>query len=853
MTSNELKRLSKLENKINKIATDMGFDYLPIEYDIVPNEKMFEILAYGAPTQISNWKFGRNYERQRTIFENVSTHLPYECIIFENPCRAYLMNSNPFAVQALVMAHCVGHSIFFKNNKMFSKSRIDMGGMLAEANHRFIEYEKRYGIDDVERTIDAGHALQMHSSPFDTETENDKKKRLYKSLKKQHEKTNLKFNDLTLNNKNDEEIIINYNRFLERSLNLKTPVEPTEDLLRYIIDNSSSLEDWQKDILEIIRYEGQYYWPIIRTKNMNEGFACIVGNSLVHTENGFVPIERAIEFCDSVVGIDKSFTNIESRMVLPNQPTLKIRTNIGTVLEGALDHRIMTPNGDKMLKDIIIGDNISTTVGTNLWPKDTIKIDIDSCYEHLKYSKSIDVIIPNEINEDIAYLMGVITSEGHYLGRGFGITNNDIDILETCVNIIDTYFNKKVNIVERDRLGTFDIVVHSTAIMDFLFQAGMFKGKSNEKNIPWSILQSPKSVVSAFIAGLFDGDGCVYYDGKYTRQLIMTSKSISLIDQYITLLLNYGIIGSFKKNKKEGYDDCYQHCISSSKCIKIFNDNIQMKSVKKQKLIKECLSNIKWSYDIPNIATIISIENSNNILYDWSIPNGNHYEAQGFINHNCMIHEKVLAQLFHEGDLTPDEHGQYNHSNALVKAQSRLSMNPYLVGSKIWSSIEDRWDKGQHGDDWEQCKIQKVKDNWDTKEMKGLDKIKDVLPTYTDWMFFQDFLTTKTIDDLDLYIYLEKKYADGTIDYVRSEHTPEQVRQIIINSFTNSGIPKIEIIDGNFEGAGHLLLNHVYQGSSLDREYCEQTLKHMAYLWGRDIYLKTENKKGELLVKVTKI
>lgn len=853
MEKNDIKRLIKLEDKINRIVTDMGFDFIPIEWDIVPEEKMWEILAYRGPTQISNWKFGRNYERQRTIFENVSNHLPYECVIFGDPCRAYLMKSNPFAIQALVMAHVVGHSAFFKTNKLFNKARIDMGTMLSEANHRVAEYEKLYGIDDVERTIDAGHSIQMHSSPFESETEDEKRIRVYNQLKEQHKPHKSEFSDMINGNANEKTDVEHYNRQLWRQVKMMTPVEPTEDLLRYIIDNSSVLEDWQKDILEVLRYEGQYYWPIIRTKFMNEGFACITGNSLVHTENGFVPIYQAIEFCSKTIDLNKNLTDIETRMILPKKETLKISTNIGTILEGALDHRIMTPTGDVMLKDLSIGDTISTTIGTDIWPSDKIKIDVDTCYEHLKFSKSIDVTIPSEINEDIAYLMGVITSEGHYLGRGFGITNNDTDLLSTCINIIKKYFNKDIKMIERERGGTFDITVHSTAIMDFLSQAGMFKEKSNLKNIPWSILQSPKSVVSSFIAGLFDGDGCVYYNGKYQRQLIMTSKSSSLIEQYIILLLNYGIIGSFRKNKKEGYDDCYQHCISSSKCIKIFEENIPLKSTKKQTMIKECLNNVKWSYDIPSTATITSIEKGSDVLYDWSIPNGNHYEAQGFINHNCMIHEKVLSQLFHEGDLTPDEHGQYNHSNALVKAQSRLSMNPYLVGSKIWTSIEDRWNKGQYGAKWSECSLVKEKENWDTKEMAGLDKIKDVLPTYTDWMFFQDFLTNDMIDDLDLYIYVLSKNMDGSTDYVRTDHPIDQVRQIIINSFANNGIPKIEVVDGNFgDGAGHLLLNHRYSGAPLDRQYTEETLKHISYLWGRNVYLKTIIKDKETIFKISK-
>jgi len=227
------------------------------------------------------------------------------------------------------------------------------------------------------------------------------------------------------------------------------------------------------------------------------------------------------------------------------------------------------------------------------------------------------------------------------------------------------------------------------------------------------------------------------------------------------------------------------------------------------------------------------------------------YMNEGFA---CLIHQKVMDQLFHEGDLTPDEHGQYNYSNSLVKAQTRMSMNPYLIGSHIWEKIEDRWNKGQHGYEWNECTDFKKKEAWDTKEMIGLEKIKDVLPTYTDWMFFQDFLTTEMIEELDLFIYIEQEYPDGTIDYIRTNHTADEVRQIIISSFSNSGIPKIDVVDGNAGGgAGHLFLNHNYAGAPLDKQYCEETMKHICHLWGRDVYLKTYVNDKEVLAHVNKV
>lgn len=279
--SNDLKRMIKIEDRMLQIATeDLKLDLTDIEFDIIPPQKMLEIMSYRVPTNVSNWKYGRDYERLRTIHENIDAGLPYEVVINSDPARAYLMKSNPFAVQILVMAHVIGHVAFFTMNRHFKNSRQDILEYLGEASKRINKYERLYGIDEVESIIDAGHALQLHSSPFDTETENEKRKRIFKQQKQQiHKKGSSEFTDLSgIGIKMDEvegDIEL-FNQKLWRALLLKTPAEPTEDILRYIIDNSSIMEDWQKDILEVLRVEGQYYWPTIKTKNMNEGFATYI-------------------------------------------------------------------------------------------------------------------------------------------------------------------------------------------------------------------------------------------------------------------------------------------------------------------------------------------------------------------------------------------------------------------------------------------------------------------------------------------------------------------------------------------------------------------------------------------------
>ena len=197
MLSSDLRRLIKIEERIGQLATEKyGLKVRPIEFDVIPPQKMLEIMAYKIPTNISNWKFGRDYERIRTIHDNLDPGLPYEVVINSDPPRAYIMNTNVFAVQALVIAHVYGHEDFFSRNKWFSEGRRDIMNFMHELNQRLLKYERRYGVDIVEMTVDAGHALQLHSSPFDNETEDQKRNRIFEQMKLKARPIDSEFNDI---------------------------------------------------------------------------------------------------------------------------------------------------------------------------------------------------------------------------------------------------------------------------------------------------------------------------------------------------------------------------------------------------------------------------------------------------------------------------------------------------------------------------------------------------------------------------------------------------------------------------------------------------------------------------------
>ncbi len=203
-------------------------------------------------------------------------------------------------------------------------------------------------------------------------------------------------------------------------------------------------------------------------------------------------------------------------------------------------------------------------------------------------------------------------------------------------------------------------------------------------------------------------------------------------------------------------------------------------------------------------------------------------------------HEKIMSRLFAIGFLSSDEHGYYNLYNARVKAHSPRSINPYLLGSALFRNIEMRWNTGRFGPRYESCVDDDEKRNWDLHLDKGTEKIMEVRRTHIDWFFIDEFLNREVVEELELYLYQE---SDGGshIELKVEETGWEAIKQLMVQSLMNWGIPRILVVDGNFRNSSRLYLKHEFEGMPLDEEYCRKTLEHLYFLWGRPVYLETIN------------
>ncbi|MCK4258155.1 MAG: SpoVR family protein [Halanaerobiales bacterium] len=268
-----ISELIEWNQRIEDIAKEVGLDYFPQEFEICSYEDMICYEAYaGMPSYYPHWSFGKAYERIKTFYRYNLTGLSYEMVINSNPCIAYLMKDNSLLLQILTIAHVYGHNDFFKNNRLFKEgTRADYTVEMFK-NHadRIRSYIKDPGIgyEKVERILNTAHALKFQTSRVIGEKKLTRKEQ----IKRIQDKYQPKPKEFWLLDEKKEEEFPDLTRI---------PLEPEEDFLNFFIEYGD-LEDWEKDILEIVATEARYFIPQIETKIMNEGWASFWHYQILH-------------------------------------------------------------------------------------------------------------------------------------------------------------------------------------------------------------------------------------------------------------------------------------------------------------------------------------------------------------------------------------------------------------------------------------------------------------------------------------------------------------------------------------------------------------------------------------------
>ncbi|WP_051533891.1 SpoVR family protein [Desulfitibacter alkalitolerans] len=228
-----MKSLYKRIEKIEVLARESGLDFYPIQFELCPAHVIHSVGAYGIPTRFNHWSFGKDFYKIR-IEHELNLHKIYELVINSNPCQAFLLENISLVEQTIIAAHVFAHSDFFKNNAFTLNTDKDILNTMEKHKDKICRYEESFGSTQVEKVLDAAMAIKTHGGAGET------------------------------------------------------------DIISYICSHSHILDDWQKDILMMLKREMAYFVPLRETRIINEGWATFWHSKIMRMLN--LSAEEFIEF-----------------------------------------------------------------------------------------------------------------------------------------------------------------------------------------------------------------------------------------------------------------------------------------------------------------------------------------------------------------------------------------------------------------------------------------------------------------------------------------------------------------------------------------------------------------------------
>ncbi len=267
--------LARAQEKIEKIALEFGLTFFRTVFEMVNYEQMNALAAYGGfPTRYPHYRFGMEYQQLSKSYE-YGLHKIYEMVINKDPNYAYLLEGNSMLDQKLVMAHVYGHADFFKNNMYFAHTNRKMIDEMANHATRVRRYHERFGMDAVERFIDACLTIEELIDPSVVFVDSNKER----PPEVEEPVDEARVGRMPAKSYMDR--YVNPPGFLEEQRERlakekndakRIPPRPDRDVLGFIMQHAP-LENWERDVVGIIREESYYFLPQRQSKVMNEGWA----------------------------------------------------------------------------------------------------------------------------------------------------------------------------------------------------------------------------------------------------------------------------------------------------------------------------------------------------------------------------------------------------------------------------------------------------------------------------------------------------------------------------------------------------------------------------------------------------
>ena len=317
------------------------------------------------------------------------------------------------------------------------------------------------------------------------------------------------------------------------------------------------------------------------------------------------------------------------------------------------------------------------------------------------------------------------------------------------------------------------------------------------------------------------------------------------IDFYFDIFLQSVLKATTNEYIKE--IERYNQCVRDDKarCQSLFFAEVELKhpefeSVYKKRvqkpfsrhidLLQHIMSNSKFLNSDENqwMKTIVQIVRKTSLFFQPQI--------------RTKIMNEGWASYWHEKLFLKDERingheVEFARVHANVTSLPRVGLNPYALGMRLFSQIEEMADKGHYGYDFERIRDENERKLFDAKTGIGKDFIFHVRENWCDSMFINSFLDQDFMTRHKLFVAGKRLNKERMVweYYVKSRKRDDYLKMLRRSLYH----PPHITIDEDKTDETSLYLVHQFEDKPLVKEFIANTMMGIEYLWGASVHLET--------------
>lgn len=294
-----------------------------------------------------------------------------------------------------------------------------------------------------------------------------------------------------------------------------------------------------------------------------------------------------------------------------------------------------------------------------------------------------------ELNEDLAFLTGLIFSDGHVmkLDNSIEFCGNDINLINICFDLFEKVFDITPRRINDKNRNSYRIRANGVELKKFFIeQLGIPQGsKSLTITLPSVFKKCSDSIFSSFIAGVIEGDGSI---DKKNWIIRICSGSVNFVNELRENFKFRGIkshIHSFNQKWTDnlGYHIGFSVTPLIAKHLKIKGSERYLPTARKFDKIQS-----------------ITVELYTGELYDLTVENTSNYVANGFVvsNTHCagiiaaVDNDQGVIGVAPECTLIPikvlNNDGSGSYQSICKGLRTAIDMGADIISMSLGSSSE---------------------------------------------------------------------------------------------------------------------------------------------------------------------